>query len=512
MVRGYGRNAAITDLLKKARVIVVPVVNADGFNLSREAPVDLVTDPEYESLPALTDTAAYLVDPAFAYKRRNCRVVDGATAPGGICAAPAFRMSGVDPNRNYGGFWGGPGASALPAYDTYRGAGPFSEPESQNVRELVSSRQVTTLITNHTFSNLVLRPPGIRSQGPPPDEAIYKALGDGMAANNGYTSEPSYGLYDTTGTTEDWSYYATGGLGFTFEIGQSTFHPRFQEVVDHYEGAGALAGKGNRAAYMLALRNAADPAKHSSLTGSAPAGSRLTIRKDFVTETSPVRPAQTDVVEDVVDGSPTETETEKQYFKDHLQSMLPVGPSGTFRWSINPSTRPIVMEKRFPTIASEPSRSQDIASSQQTTPNQVAGEGEPGTYEDVPLTVTAADETKVLEIDVKGNVPADDWDLELYRNDGGEWVEVGSSGNPANPEQILLDDPLPGEYRLRVVNFLAAGSWSGTVKWFRAGPDAVTPGRTEAWTLTCRRPDGVTITRKLEIARGQRKALSPCNA
>src|SRR5215210_964912 len=202
---------------------------------------------------------------------------------------------------------------------------------------------------------------------------------------------------------------------------------------------------------MLALRNTADPTKHSVLTGSAPPGSRLELRQTFVTETSPVRPAQTDVVEDVVHGSPTETETEKRYFTETLTSSLPVGPSGTFRWSMNPSTRPIVKEKRFPTVAAEPSRSQDIASQEQTKPNQIEGEGEPGTYEDVPLTVTDADDTKLLEIDVKGNVPADDWDLELYRNDGGQWVEVGSSANPANPEQILLDDPLPGQYRLRVV-------------------------------------------------------------
>ena len=40
-----------------------------------------------------------------------------------------------------------------------------------------------------------------------------------MAAENGYTSQHGYELYDTTGTTEDWSYYATGGLGYTFEIG-----------------------------------------------------------------------------------------------------------------------------------------------------------------------------------------------------------------------------------------------------------------------------------------------------
>ena len=80
---------------------------------------------------------------------------------------------GVDPNRNYGGFWGGPGASAedtLPFGSTaqdYRGPGPFSEPETQNIRKLVSKGQVTTFITNHTFSNLLLRPPGLQAQGPP---------------------------------------------------------------------------------------------------------------------------------------------------------------------------------------------------------------------------------------------------------------------------------------------------------------------------------------------------------
>ena len=43
-----------------------------------------------------------------------------------------------------------------------------------------------------------------------------------MAAENGYTSQFGFQLYDTTGTTEDWSYYSTGGLGFTFEIGCSS--------------------------------------------------------------------------------------------------------------------------------------------------------------------------------------------------------------------------------------------------------------------------------------------------
>ena len=112
---------------------------------------------------------------------------------------------------------------------------PFSEPETQNIRELVSGRQVTTLITNHTFSGLVLRPPGIAAQGTTVDEPIYKALGDSMAAENGYSSQYGYQLYDTTGTTEDWSYNATGGLGFTFEIGHLGFHPPFAETVGGVE-------------------------------------------------------------------------------------------------------------------------------------------------------------------------------------------------------------------------------------------------------------------------------------
>ena len=99
-------------------------------------------------------------------------------------------------------------------------------------------------------------------------------------------------------------------------------------------------------------------------------------------------------------------------------------------------TRPAVMEKRLPTVASEPSRRQDIANQTQTQPNQVEGEDAPGTYEDVPFSVTAEDATKVLAIEVAGNVPADDWDLELYRRDGDRLVQVGSSGNVANPESI----------------------------------------------------------------------------
>ena len=161
LVKNYGQDARITGLLDKARVLIVPVVNVDGFDLSR-------TDGGLVDLRETDDggTVTLLGTPGNAYKRKNCRVVDGQDTPDGSCrvfsaTSPGGFGVGTDPNRNYGGFWGGPGASATFADPTYRGAGPFSEPETQNIRELISSRQVTTLISNHTFSNLVLRPNGV---------------------------------------------------------------------------------------------------------------------------------------------------------------------------------------------------------------------------------------------------------------------------------------------------------------------------------------------------------------
>ena len=190
LVKNHGQDARITDLLEEG-----PGHRGAGRQRGRLQPV--VTQGMLLDLREADEggTASILGTPGNAYKRKNCRIADGAgSTPAGACdaaASPGGYGIGVDPNRNYGGFWGGPGASDLIADPTYRGAGPFSEPETQNIRELVSGEQVTTLITNHTFSNLVLRPPGLRSQGDTADEAIYADLGARMAAQNGYTNQRS---------------------------------------------------------------------------------------------------------------------------------------------------------------------------------------------------------------------------------------------------------------------------------------------------------------------------------
>ena len=338
LVGGYGRDPQITRLVNATRNIIVPVVNPDGFNLSREWPVDLGTVLAGIDLPAQLNGLLPIDDPAytaallgdqgiapapgtgFAYKRRNCRVLDGRIPAAGECESLANRRRGVDPNRNYGGFWGGPGAGLGVEDDTYRGAGPFSEPEVQNVRALVSAHQVTTLITNHTFGNLILRPPSVAGPQATPDEALLRALGDAMAAKNGYASQNGFELYDTSGATEDWSYSVTGGLGFTFEIGRDEFHPPYAEVAAEYVR--------NREAYLVALQSTADSARHAVLAGRASEGTILRARKEVKSATSPV------VLD--FDGN---TGPARSY-RDVLDTTMTVGSSGRFDWHLNPSTRP----------------------------------------------------------------------------------------------------------------------------------------------------------------------------
>jgi len=408
----------------------------------------------------------------------------------------------VDPNRNYGGFWGGPGASADQTNETYRGPDSFSEPETQNVRELISKRQVTTLITNHTFSNLVLRPPGIQVQGPPPDESIYKALGDSMAAENGYTSQKSYELYDTTGTTEDWSYYATGGLGFTFEIGPHNFHPPFEETVAEYQGTtpASGAGGGNREAYFIAQENTADASKHSVLAGRAPADSVLRLKKTFQTPTS-----QTNE-----DGS-------KRTFEDTLESTQPVSKDGRFEWHVNPSTRPLVAQDQGRAPLGPPSEPQEFAARGESTPCGNFETPPPSCYEDHKITVPGGpgvDNAKAT-IRIDWTTPVSDWDMKVYKADAagnptGEPIGSSAQGT-TNFEQVTLGEPEPGDYVVRVVNFAAVEPWKGTVTF--DGPDPFRAAQVETWTLFCEQPEGVIRSaQQVQVDRGQRRALDLRNA
>ncbi|WP_418190792.1 M14 family zinc carboxypeptidase [Amycolatopsis albispora] len=472
LVKGYRtNNAELKNLVGRTRNIVVPIVNPDGFSISREAePRGDFTLFDYEM------------------KRKNCNAADSPPQYAtGVCKAnPAGRLRGTDPNRNYAGFWGGPGAATAWSDDTFRGSGPFSEPETRNIRSIVSTRQVTNLITLHTYSNLVLRVPGVADVRPPLDEPAYEALGAKMASRNGYTNQPSWALYDTTGSTEDWSYWATGGWGFTFEIGPNEFHPPFADgVIAEYAGIAPAAGAGkggNRQAFIDMLANAADPAAHSTLIGSAPKGYELKLHKTFQTPTSPVQNP------DGSTGAPI-------YVTDKLDSKLTT-TGGRFAWSVNPSTRPYVAgrygrDPQGPAQAGFPlANPPGVPAENQDYPSDDVN------VESVPFHVDglpAVDNGK-LTVAVDWTSTATDWDVYVFDSTG-KLVTQSANGNTRSERAVMFDPPA-GDYLAVFVNYdqvdpANPDDWTGRVEF--ASPLPTTYGPKEAYTLTCTSPRGKIV-------------------
>ncbi|WP_436502246.1 M14 family zinc carboxypeptidase [Actinokineospora sp. HUAS TT18] len=482
LVKGYKAGGELRSLVTKTRNIVVPIVNPDGFNVSREAePKGDFSRFDYEM------------------KRKNCNVSDSPEAfrTGTCMANPAGRLRGTDPNRNYAGFWGGAGASTAWSSDTFRGSGPFSEPETRNIRSIVSNRQVTNLITLHTYSNLVLRVPGVADVRPPLDEPAYKALGDKMASRNGYTSQPSWALYDTTGSTEDWSYFATGGWGFTFEVGPNEFHPPFEQgVVAEYAGLAPAAGAGkggNRQAFIDMLTNAADPSAHSTLVGSAPKGYQLQLRKAFQTPTSPVVQPDGSVKDPI-------------FVSDVLKSDL-ASTGGRFSWAVNPSTRPYVAGRygrdpqgppQAPIALANPA---GVPAENTNFPADLTGEVIPFHVDGMP----AVDNGK-MQVTVQWGTPDTDWDLYIF-DAAGNLVSSSASGG-TNSEKAVLFDPPAGDYTAVMVNYSQADpstpdDWSNLKVDFLS-PLPTTYGPKEPYTLTCSDKRGRLVgLAEIYVDRGQ---------
>ena len=116
---------------------------------------------------------------------------------------------GVDLNRNFGFQWGFDdlGSSRSPAALNYRGPAPFSEPETQHLRDFITSQDFVFVVDYHSYSNLILWPWGFKTLLTP-DNDIFTAVGDSIAALNGYTPGPIFSKIfpPANGNSLDWEY------------------------------------------------------------------------------------------------------------------------------------------------------------------------------------------------------------------------------------------------------------------------------------------------------------------
>src|SRR4051812_8038141 len=282
LVNGYkSGDPRVRKVVEGQRNVIVPIVNVDGFIESRNAtdPADTIGEPTLQTPEGVAPPGGSL-----AYRRKNC---DGAIPSG---AVPCTIQWGIDNNRNYTNGWGGKGAGTDPWTQSSRAPSPGSEPETQAVHDFTQLRPITNIISIHTVAALVLRPPAIHNAGKAPDELAMKKLGDDMAKATGYTSQYSFQLYDTSGTTEDWNYAQQGSYGYTIEMGPAggEFHgPYTTNVIQQWTGRKGTKtdGKGMREALLLGAEAALSPASHASLTGSATPGRVLRLHKEFQTMT-----------------------------------------------------------------------------------------------------------------------------------------------------------------------------------------------------------------------------------
>jgi carboxypeptidase T len=188
----YGVDQRVTDVVDNTVIWILPNVNPDG------AEFDIATG-------------------SFRSWRKNRQPTPGSSAVG------------TDLNRNWAHQWGGSGSSGSPTSSTYRGWAPFSAPETDWMRQFVLSRvvdgqqRITVNIDFHSYSELILWPYGYTSAGTAPGlnadaRDTFVALGQQMAATNGYTPMQSSQLYIASGISIDWMWADQGIFAYTFEM------------------------------------------------------------------------------------------------------------------------------------------------------------------------------------------------------------------------------------------------------------------------------------------------------
>jgi len=192
LVENYGTDPYVTYLVNKRQIWLSPTVNPDGH--------------EYVFTGSNINND---IDPVWWRKNKQDNNNNGMFDPPQSGAQPS--PDGVDLNRNFGYQWGydNSGSSPNPSSDLYRGSGPFSEPESQAIRNFVNQHRFLITVSFHSYHPGWLIPWGYIKQYTP-DHQTYVVLADSCTAYNGYNAGCSWEVlgsyYVVNGDTDDWLY------------------------------------------------------------------------------------------------------------------------------------------------------------------------------------------------------------------------------------------------------------------------------------------------------------------
>ena len=208
LTRAYGYDSLITELINSCEVYLLPCLNPDGYVYCHDEGNDW---------------------------RKNRHYFE------------EFDTYGVDLNRNYGGAtngdyegdWGSMVSWAVshgPGSQVYTGEAPFSELETQALRDLILQEDFVFAVSYHTYGEMVIWPWGYTFECAP-DSTILEDIGNEMASRitcqsgySTYTAQQSSMLYPTSGDMCDWVYgyslYMRGYPTFPYTVEAcAEFHP-----------------------------------------------------------------------------------------------------------------------------------------------------------------------------------------------------------------------------------------------------------------------------------------------
>ncbi len=197
LLENYNTDPIVKYLVDNRAVYFIPVVNPDGYEYNRRA------HPGGGGM--------------WRMNRRNNS--DGS--------------AGVDLNRNYGPYkyWDAPngGSDVNPGTDTYRGTAPFSEPETQVIRDFLSSHKIKCALNYHTYGNDLISPYGALDTETP-DSLIFREFSSDMTIYNHFTTGTDLQTvgYSTRGNSDDYFYdgdtVANSGkiIAMTPEVGNAS--------------------------------------------------------------------------------------------------------------------------------------------------------------------------------------------------------------------------------------------------------------------------------------------------
>jgi hypothetical protein len=175
LLENYDSDPSVKFLVDNRELFFIPVVNPDGYEYNRQNYPD-----------------------GGGFWRKNREYNGGSSY-------------GVDLNRNYGpqAYWDAPnnGSNTDPNDETYRGTAPFSEPETQTIRNFIAGKNIKNVLNYHSFGSYLIYPYGCFEQETP-DSLIFREFSEDMTLQNGYTNGTDQQTvhYSTRGNSDDYIY------------------------------------------------------------------------------------------------------------------------------------------------------------------------------------------------------------------------------------------------------------------------------------------------------------------